>query len=105
MVAWIEYTILITSFVYHYVSELQGMRDPLADSKLRLSKLWEHCHWVTIKELDAGKIVLLTYMIQSFFLFFLLFFNYLSNAMNLERLYIVVGRYLLSSEVITKPYL
>jgi len=56
-------------FVYHYLIELQGMRDPLADSKLRLSKLREHCHWVTIKELDAGKIVLLTYMLQSFSFF------------------------------------
>lgn len=33
---------------------IQGMRDPLSDSKLRLSKLRENCSWVTIKELDAG---------------------------------------------------
>lgn len=33
---------------------IQGMKDPLANSKLRLSKLREHCSWVTIKEVDAG---------------------------------------------------
>lgn len=33
---------------------IQGMKDPLANSKLRLSKFREHCGWVTIKELDAG---------------------------------------------------
>ncbi|KAJ6849334.1 uncharacterized protein M6B38_270095 [Iris pallida] len=33
---------------------IQGMKDPLSNSKLRLSKIRENCGWTTIRELDAG---------------------------------------------------
>lgn len=33
---------------------IQGMRDPLSDSKLRVSKIKKHCKDITIKELNAG---------------------------------------------------
>ncbi|XP_057456991.1 uncharacterized protein LOC130747947 isoform X2 [Lotus japonicus] len=33
---------------------IQGMKDPLSDSNARVAMLKEHCHGVSIKELDAG---------------------------------------------------
>lgn len=33
---------------------IQGMKDPIADSKSKLAMLREHCKGIIIKELDAG---------------------------------------------------
>ncbi|XP_015878340.3 uncharacterized protein LOC107414695 [Ziziphus jujuba] len=33
---------------------IQGMKDPISDSKSRLAMIKEHCAWFIVKELDAG---------------------------------------------------
>lgn len=67
---------LMPLLVYCFLTELKGMRDPLSDSKLRLSKLRENCSWVTIEELDAGNTDLPNCMVRSFSIFAILLITY-----------------------------
>jgi hypothetical protein len=39
---------------------VQGMKDPITDSKSKVAMLKEHCPGVVIRELDAGNFITLS---------------------------------------------